>query len=237
MKASRSRRLAISLAISIAAVAQSAAAQPSIRSIHRAEISSDEQISLCVSGQPDPRSSDTHFTLHLDARGRRGSTVEAGCGPRGGRRLAIGPDRIDGVYLSRGAIVYVSRSGREQVIEVGPTIAERTAAPGPSSRRGHVAYETSDPYATAMRSRRASRYPRLSEREGSSIVVVPGPRASEIGDVAAGAVLGGLEETLDPVVEPALVFGLRATFAGAGAILGAALYVPTTLLDVLCSEL
>lgn len=219
----------LAVALLVLGAAPTAWADASVRSIHRAEISPDGELSLCVSGRPTPRSGETHYTLYADTRARRASGFEPGCGPHGGHRLSIGRGRRDAVYVSGGAVIYVPASGREVRLAVvaepvlGPVAQAATVpgrarlAPRPRTDRG--------------------RYPRLSEREGSHRVIVAGPRASEIGDVAAGTVLGGLEETLDPVVEPALAIGLRTAFAGIGTLVGAALYVPVTLLDVLDSEL
>jgi len=149
--------------------------------------------------------------------------------------------------FGRGERLDISRSGSgrahvrvegDEVVYASDGTSVRIPLDRAVASRHHSARGSHERSASAhQRSRTTSRLERQLEARERNRVPLPGPRTVEIGDAAAATTLETLENGLDPAVEPALAVGLRGTSAVAGVILGAALYVPVTLLDVLASEL
>lgn len=222
--------------VALAAVFVLMAASPALAALdstgslalHRAEIDSARQLRLCLSRESGPGRGSTFFTLtvRLDSGTRR---IDPGCGDFGfGQRLAVTRDsgRAGSVSLQGSAVLYTDPSSRRVI---------RVDLNGPSA--GPYRTDQSSRSATAAWSPTGPAHRRLSGRRESVRVVLPGPTTADLGDIAAGETLYALEETLDPIVEPAIAATTRATAATVGVATGVALYLPITLLDVLAGEL
>ncbi len=167
---------------------------------------------------------------------------EPGCADFGnGVRLPIHDFESEGAVHVEGRIaVYIDRDGNALRIPLdladdeGPYEASREPDECDPSDAGHAceprARDRSDPCDGDRCIRR------VPTRRGSHRIVLPGPRAGEIGDATRDATLNGLEQVLDPITEPPLALTLRGVSAVVGFAVGTALYVPTTLLDVLETE-
>jgi hypothetical protein len=166
---------------------------------------------------------------------------EPGCGSFGdGIRLEIlDSDRArDAVHVDGDIAVYVDPEGNVLRIPLEPANVERAPEDPPYEDPDEGA--ECDPYGDPRYEGSCERYERdrydAPRRRRSNRVVLPGPRAGEIGEVATAGTLGVLEKTLDPITEPALALTLRGATAAVGVAVGAVLYVPTTILDVLDTE-
>jgi hypothetical protein len=210
----RATRLLLAAAVVLAAGARAEVDEAAI--VRRAELAGSE-LRLCVERGAD------YETLSVDVEDPDAPLrSEPGCAGFGeGVRLPVrgSDDAREAVHIDGNAAVYVDREGN--VIRI-PLDLEAEPAP-------------SEP-AAVPEARRSGGIQRVPTSRGSSRVVLPGPRAGEIGDATRDATLGGLEQTLDPVTEPTLALGLRSVSAAVGFVVGAALYIPTTLLDVLETE-
>jgi hypothetical protein len=165
---------------------------------------------------------------------------ELGCGSFGdGIRLEIlDAERVrDAVHVDGDTAVYIDPDGNVLRIPLEPANAE----PAPEDPYDDPDEGAGcDPYGDPRSQDSCERYERHrydpTRRRRSNRVVLPGPRAGEIGEVATAGTLGVLEKTLDPITEPALALTLRGATAAVGVAVGAVLYVPTTILDVLDTE-
>jgi hypothetical protein len=196
--------------------------------VRRAELDGPD-LRLCV--ERDGR----FETLSVDSEDPDAPLLsEPGCGDFGqGERLGIlyresyGSASPRSVYVDGNIAVYIDGDGNvvRVPLDLGADDEPYEDEPEPDVRASEP-----DPCAGDRCIKR------VPTRRGSSRIVLPGPRAGEIGDATRDATLGGLEQALDPVVEPAIALPLRGVSAAVGFAVGAALYVPTTLLDVLETE-
>ncbi len=170
---------------------------------------------------------------------------EPGCADfgRGERLLIVDEERPGAVFVEGRIAVYLDEDGNLLRIPLDLEADEGVPYEEPGdpeldepepAEPERAEPQKAEPRADACAGDRCIR--RVPTRRGSSRIVLPGPRAGEIGDATRDATLGGLEQVLDPVVEPPLALGLRGVSAAVGLAVGAALYVPTTLLDVLETE-
>ena len=190
--------------------------------VRRAELDGPD-LRLCVERE------DRFETLSVDTEDPHAPLLsEAGCGDFGsGQPLPIRDrEAPDSVSIDGSSAVYVDGDG--DVLRIPLDLVADDADDPPYERSSEP--EPEDPCAG---DRCIQRVP---TRRGSSRIVLPGPRAGEIGEATRDATLGGLEQTLDPLIEPPLALTLRGVSAAVGFAVGAALYVPTTLLDVVETE-
>jgi len=242
---------ALALGILLTA-AQAHARSPEIRD---AEVDGDD-LELCM----EDAASDL-YTLRIDVYSERIRGPIAGCRALGdGLPLSIEPDpgRPGSVALIDDVVFYVA-PGRLRVIplrldrarhfalypdsyEPDPYESDEVDEPrgsiepdGPSCESDSCNPRDEEQDADEPRPEPRRRAKRLSTYEPYR-VPIPGPRAAEVGDIAGGETLNGLERTLDPVLEPAIVGAARGSAAVVGVATGIILY-PITLLEVLSDEL
>jgi hypothetical protein len=195
--------------------------------LHRAELDGPD-LKLCV------ERGDRYETLRVDSQDPDAPLLsEPGCADFGrGERLPILDEERPGAVFVEGRIaVYIDEDGN--VLRIPLDLDPEDGVPYEEPYEPDESEEL-EPQADPCAGERCIR--RVPTRRGSSRIVLPGPRAGEIGDATRDATLGGLEQTLDPVIEPPLALTLRGVSAAVGFAVGAALYVPTTLLDVLETE-